>query len=120
MTEATRRAAKPEPSHAAIISVIEAKFGEVFRRLDHGETRFDRIERKMDDADEARSAMQVDIASLKQATAAAHERPWWLGWKPLAALAAMAVFAGAGLATIAIAGLDIVPKLQAITAAAAE
>lgn len=117
MTTDRARTAAKEPSHAAIIQVIEVRFAEVLRRLEHGENRFDRIEAKMDHADEARSEMQSDIAMLKQAAATATERPWWLGWKPLAVLLALAFFGGGGAVLLLIAGIDILPQLQIIKAA---
>ena len=112
-----------EPSHQVIIEVINAKFSEVNRRLDGGERRFARIEQKMDAADESRTklvedvnALQVSVEGLRATEEAKNKPPWWMGWQPIAVVVLLSVCAGAGLTALTIAGLDIVPKLQAIGA----
>lgn len=121
---ATRAARAKEPSHQAIIDVIEVKVGEINRRLDGGERRFDRIEKKMDIADESRTrlaedvnALQVSVERLRATEEGKSNPPWWLQWQPVAIGLTLAVFAGAGLTALTIAGLDILPKLSAIKAA---
>lgn len=127
MSEPTRTRPK-EPSHYDLLeqingrfNLLDKRFDGIEARLDRGEKRFDHIEEKMNEAGDAREAMATNIAKLQvmqaasQAAAdAAKNPPWWLGWKPVAIALTLAVFAGAGLTALAIAGLDIVPKLTAI------
>jgi hypothetical protein len=112
---------QPEPSHRDLINFIGGRFDSIEARLERGEKRFDRIEEKMEKADDVRSEMVAEISSvqatvslIQQSSNAAANPPWWLGWKPVAIALTLALFAGAGLTALAIAGLDIVPKLTAI------
>jgi hypothetical protein len=108
--------ARKEPSHAVLLEAIggiRMELKGINRRFDAGEKRFDRLEEKMDAADKVRGDMMADIATLK----AGAGTPLGMGWKLIAALVVLGVFAGAGLAVVAIAGVDILPKLQAIKAA---
>lgn len=129
MTEtASRLRAKDQPSHQDLLTQINGRFDLLDRRFDavedrlaRGEKRFDRLEETMKDASEAREHMALSLASIQARQAAAQAAaeasknpPWYMGWKPVAAIVALALFAGAGLTALAIAGLDIVPKLAAI------
>lgn len=129
MTEAASRSrAKDQPSHQDLLEQINGRFNLLDRRFDgiearleRGEKRFDRLEETMKDASEAREHMALSLASIQATQAAAQvaadaskNPPWYMSWKPIAAIVALALFAGAGLTALAIAGLDIVPKLTAI------
>jgi hypothetical protein len=114
MTETAPRARPKEPSHYELLTQINARFDSVEARLERGERRFDRLEAKIDAAEATRAEMVSDLNVLQATADAAKNPPWWLGWKPLAAIVVLALFAGAGLTALAIAGLDIVPKLTAI------
>lgn len=114
-----------EPSHQTIVEVIRMEVASINKRLDRGESRFDKLEEKMDRADIARMEMKAEIDAVKtgvesnrvavSAYLETHKTPpWYMGWKPVAIGLALALFAGAGLTALAIAGLDIVPKLTAI------
>ncbi|GBF56448.1 hypothetical protein PbB2_00104 [Candidatus Phycosocius bacilliformis] len=124
MAETAPRTRAKEPSHTDLLVQIGLRFDRIEARLDHGEKRFDRLEDKIDKAEQTRAEMVRELATL-QATADAHQAsvdanktpPWWLSWKPVAIIVVLSVFAGAGLTALAIAGLDIVPKLTAIKAA---
>ncbi len=112
---------QPEPSHRDLINFIGGRFDSIEARLERGEKRFDRIEEKMQKADDVRSemvaeisAVQATVSLIQQSANSAANPPWWLGWKPVAIALTLALFAGAGLTALAIAGLDIVPKLSAI------
>jgi hypothetical protein len=114
MSESAPRPRPKEPSHYELLQQINARFDGVEARLERGERRFDRLEAKIDAAEATRAEMMADLNVL-QATADANKTPpWYLGWKPVAVGLALALFAGAGLTALAIAGLDIVPKLTAI------
>lgn len=128
MTESVQRLRAKEPSHLDLINFIGGRFDSIEARLERGEKRFDRIEEKMAKADEVRlemvseistvqstvSSVQSTVSSMQANAGANAQPPWWLGWKPVAIALTLALFAGAGLTALAIAGLDIVPKLTAI------
>ncbi len=121
MSEPAPRLRPKEPSHSELLTFIGSRFDGIELRLEHGEKRFDRLEDKLDAAQRkfesyqtAQGEMQAEIQVLQAASDTAKNPPWWLGWKPIAAMITLAVFAGAGLTALAIAGLDIVPKLAAI------
>ena len=124
MSESAPRSRPKEPSHYDLLQqingrfdLLDRRFDAVETRLDRGEKRFDRLEETMKEAGEAREGMALSLASIQATQAAAEANktpPWYLGWKPVAVGLALALFAGAGLTALAIAGLDIVPKLAAI------
>lgn len=114
MSESAPRSRPKEPSHYELLTQINARFDSVEARLERGERRFDRLEAKIDAAEATRAEMLADLNVLQATTDATKNPPWWLGWKPIAAMITLAVFAGAGLTALTIAGLDIVPKLTAI------
>ena len=121
MTETAPRSRAKEPSHTDLLVQIGMRFDRIEARLDHGEQRFDRLETKIGNADETRANMVGQLARLEAAFEAQKKiedvnqtPPWWLSWKPVAIIVVLSVFAGAGLTALAIAGLDIVPKLTAI------
>lgn len=121
MSETAPRSRLKEPSHSDLLTFISSRFDGIELRLEHGEKRFDRLEDKLDEAQKEFSSYQkkqgemlADIQVLQANSDNVKSPPWWLGWKPIAALITLAVFAGAGLTALAIAGLDIVPKLAAI------
>lgn len=122
MTEsASRTRVKEQPSHLELLQqingrfdVLDRRFDAVEARLDRGESRFDRLESKIDAAEATRAEMMADLNVL-QATADANKNPpWYMGWKPIAGIVILALFAGAGMTALALAQLDIVPKLTAI------
>jgi hypothetical protein len=114
MTETQTRARAKEPSHLDLLSQINARFDNVEARLERGETRFDRLEAKIDAAEATRAEMASDVKVLQATTDANKTPPWWLGPRPVAIALTLAALAGAGMTALAIAGLDIVPKLTAI------
>jgi hypothetical protein len=118
---ASRSRLGEQPSHLELLQQINGRFDLLDRRFDaveerlaRGEKRFDRLESKIDAADITRGEMLADLSVLQTSADAAKTPPWYLGWKPVAVGLSLALFAGAGLTALAIAGLDIVPKLTAI------
>lgn len=124
MSEAAARPRPKEPSHIDLLEQINGRFDlmntrfdRIETRLDHGEKRFDGLEEKIDADNTDRAAMATKLAVLEvKLTAAAenNEKPWYFGWKPLAAIVALTLMAGAGLAVVTIAGFEILPALTAI------
>eukprot|EP01035_Chromulina_nebulosa_P054179 gene54179-74165_t len=86
--------ARIEPSHQTIVEVIRMEVASINKRLDRGESRFDKLEEKMDRADIARMEMKAEIDAVKAGVESnrvavsayldAHKTPpWYMGWKPV-------------------------------------